>query len=509
MLHPSTKKLIDRLTEMTERGKLNWAEAENNAVTYVTEGYSVSLTAEPNELVIISSEGKELERATVEQLAATASETGATYTAIIAALTQEASRIARGTESAISSLLAGIDIDDQPLPETPETHGLETQPPPDDAGDTDAQVEDIADETDAAASEAPEPLAQTEEQAATSAETETPDETEPDMTEAVARLAEEVNGRTEDASAIEESSDTVTGTLAAAAAGGLAVAAATQDGDETVVKATSDSDENSDAATTGADAAKYVPFGLETTDEVDAESSAEETAETETPATETPELAASEPENELEQFAPAAIAAVTEMTEAASEEIPEQEVAETAPAGPDNQTQPTADRPESSALPETETETETAAAASDATETFDTAEAVTETTPETLTDTEEPTQTEPAPEPEQRSYSLSGIGAGFGFGALTATTEATGVPSANSSPEPEEKIIIDATDDMPLTPPEDSSDAGSKDDLPDIAALEQPQETPPAEAPSDAPEAEMAEDGDTALKPRTRFNPWN
>ncbi len=76
MLHASTRKLIDRLAEMTELGKLDWAEGEGQNVIYSTEGYSVSLMDAPNEVVITSKDGKELERATSEELAATTTEDG-------------------------------------------------------------------------------------------------------------------------------------------------------------------------------------------------------------------------------------------------------------------------------------------------------------------------------------------------------------------------------------------------------------------------------------------------
>lgn len=70
MLHPSTKKLIDRLAVMTERGKLSWEEADEGAIKYATEGYSVSISGNaPHELHITSKDGKVLEHATVEELA--------------------------------------------------------------------------------------------------------------------------------------------------------------------------------------------------------------------------------------------------------------------------------------------------------------------------------------------------------------------------------------------------------------------------------------------------------
>ena len=62
MLHSSTKKLIDRLAEMTELGKLDWTEGDDGNIIYSTEGYSVHLPASADEVLITSIEGKELER---------------------------------------------------------------------------------------------------------------------------------------------------------------------------------------------------------------------------------------------------------------------------------------------------------------------------------------------------------------------------------------------------------------------------------------------------------------
>ncbi|MEM8745006.1 MAG: hypothetical protein AAGF14_10260, partial [Pseudomonadota bacterium] len=94
---------------MTELGKLDWTEDDAGNIAYATEGYSVSLTEDPGEVIITSKDGKELERATAEEIAASEQEDGTSYTAVVAAMTKEAGRVARGTEAAISSLLAGMD----------------------------------------------------------------------------------------------------------------------------------------------------------------------------------------------------------------------------------------------------------------------------------------------------------------------------------------------------------------------------------------------------------------
>jgi hypothetical protein len=38
MLHPSTKRLIDKLSEMTRKQRVAWSEGENGAITHDTEG---------------------------------------------------------------------------------------------------------------------------------------------------------------------------------------------------------------------------------------------------------------------------------------------------------------------------------------------------------------------------------------------------------------------------------------------------------------------------------------
>ncbi|MCR9078652.1 MAG: hypothetical protein NXH78_06080 [Hyphomonadaceae bacterium] len=256
MLHPSTKKLIDRLAEMTELGKLDWAEGENGALVYSTEGYSVCLPDGSGEVILQSIDGKELERAAADELASTMSEAGTPYAQIVAEMGAEAARFARGTETAISSLLAGMEEPEPPAPEevaeltddSPEDPGdesaaLETEgianheikaapvpkPEPETAPDTEAAdsepaeqtVETVSDEVVAAApdlseeepvdvaaemaaapdisEDAAEPMADVEETVEASSDDV---DTESDVTEAVARLANEVNNR-EDTAPVE------------------------------------------------------------------------------------------------------------------------------------------------------------------------------------------------------------------------------------------------------------------------------------------------------------------
>lgn len=109
MLHPSTKRLIDRLSEMTSQRKIEWAAGEHpDHLIYDTEGYRVLLEGQPAALVLCDALGSELERASPEALADAQHVDGGTYEAILETMREDAARIARGTEMAIASVLDGL-----------------------------------------------------------------------------------------------------------------------------------------------------------------------------------------------------------------------------------------------------------------------------------------------------------------------------------------------------------------------------------------------------------------
>lgn len=149
MLHPSTKKLIDRLAQMTAQQKISWALGDSeNSIAYETEGYRVLLEGSPPYLRLTDALGTELETAAPDVLADTPHADGGTYADVIDDLFSEAFRIARGTETAISAVLQGLadtanktDADALPaedlLPSPQETVSVTEAP------DT---VEDVADE---------------------------------------------------------------------------------------------------------------------------------------------------------------------------------------------------------------------------------------------------------------------------------------------------------------------------------------------------------------------------
>ena len=590
MLHASTRKLIDRLSEMTELGKLDWTETEDGTLAYATEGYSVTLTETPNEVIITSKTGKELERASAEELASTQQDDGGAYTSVVAAMTMEASRIARGTEAAISSLLADLqdapevdpaieetDADDD-LVEDPvnETTAIVTEPVAPIAPDPEPEAEIAAEtvtETDIStadepvsedAPESPETEAETiaapetestevdavEEASDASSdaeptafsetdEPETESETESDVTEAVARLAKEVNQR--DDTGLDAAAASAVGAVALAA--GLATQSGPEDDDTPASEEHVDDAPAEIAATEPAAVPAYIPFGLgaETEPEIEAEDEPEivavatevttddiETAEDHdapaeitaaspfafTPAAEPePEQAPAEtmwqsPETSAEPEAKTEIEPVAEMVADAEPETPFQIATEPVEGTGSNFT---IAAPAFSAVTDTvmgERE-QVADAAEDASEEM---AAIAETEETVETEAAEPPapETEAEPEPEAaapeppKTYSLSGIGAGFGLGALSAKTEASGIPSARPSNAPApEKVIIDATDDvlpelegnLNVALAETASAAVSAANGDSVAVAE-------GSEPEKDPETDI-------LKPRTRFNPWD
>lgn len=109
MLHPSTKRLIDKLSEMTRKQRVTWTEGENATVVHDTEGYRVVITPEPHSVLLTDAMGREIETCKPEEFADDIDSHGRPYAKFIAELYREAARHARGTEKAIRTLLAGLD----------------------------------------------------------------------------------------------------------------------------------------------------------------------------------------------------------------------------------------------------------------------------------------------------------------------------------------------------------------------------------------------------------------
>ncbi|MEM1149607.1 MAG: hypothetical protein AAGI03_03505 [Pseudomonadota bacterium] len=146
MMHPSTKKLLDRLADMTRQRRIAWQETSSGTgVAYAAEGYTVHFIKEPQTLQLSDARGNILEEVTSADLAATQNDDGDPYTTVFDDTFREASRQARGTEKAIDTVLAGLDLDGDGIPDVPAPSQISQQPlePTDDA----SSYEDVADET--------------------------------------------------------------------------------------------------------------------------------------------------------------------------------------------------------------------------------------------------------------------------------------------------------------------------------------------------------------------------
>ncbi|MEM1086914.1 MAG: hypothetical protein AAGH90_04230 [Pseudomonadota bacterium] len=461
MLHPSTKKLIDRLVAMTAEGKIAWEEGTKDTVVYTTEGYSVTLETDPNEMVITSDDGRELERATAEELSETTDGDGTSYTQRVADMTLEARRKAKGVDKAITTLLAGIDLDGDGVPDIPAADTLE-----DDIAEANAVIEDAGDDSAIVSADEVTDIEGTQDEAGdvpdlddvsldksvTDTTRPEPDQTtqsdEPvetisdshdeDVTEAVARLADEVNSREAD---------------------GIVVAPVSEASHDNELKEAEETsiEDNSNSALEGIAAAAALIAAPVAPDDAK-----EDTADDESP------------------------------TELAGVEVSDTEL-----------TRDDADL----------TSSTTSGVSAGQVEEVDMSDDLRATTKE----------------PVSQEITLSGLSAGFGLGALQVEGEASGVPSVSSEdirPTPieqvgpgatdqvtaaEPKILIDATDEVPLT---DLPSPVEKDilideslpeiaDIPDIAAQE---EVSTSDDKSDEDEAPAGEQ--VSMTPKTRFNPW-
>lgn len=120
MLHPSTKRLIEKLDEMTRKQRVAWEESDNGAVTHDTEGYRVVLTPAPHAMVLTDALGREIETCGPDDLAGETDATGRPFAEFLGDLYREAHRHARGAEKAISVLLSSLDAA-EPVIEEAET----------------------------------------------------------------------------------------------------------------------------------------------------------------------------------------------------------------------------------------------------------------------------------------------------------------------------------------------------------------------------------------------------
>lgn len=120
MLHPSTKRLIDKLSDMTRKQRVAWIEGENGTIVHDTEGYRVVLTPEPHAVLLTDGMGREIETCLPEEFADDVDAHGRPYAKLIGELYREAHRHARGAEKAIRTVLAGLDAAESEPPEPAE-----------------------------------------------------------------------------------------------------------------------------------------------------------------------------------------------------------------------------------------------------------------------------------------------------------------------------------------------------------------------------------------------------
>lgn len=137
MLHPSTKKLIDKLGEMTRKQRVSWIEGENGTIVHDTEGYRVVLTPEPHGVILTDAVGREIETCSPEEIADEKDTAGRPYALFVGELFREAHRHARGAEKAIRTLLAGLEAAE----EEPATAAAEPAP------ELEPEPETVTDET--------------------------------------------------------------------------------------------------------------------------------------------------------------------------------------------------------------------------------------------------------------------------------------------------------------------------------------------------------------------------
>ena len=109
MLHASTQQLIRKLYELTDAGALAWKGGERDTAVLETEGYLVELGPAPPKVRLLRADGRELERADHDDLAAIAWPDGeGTFASRVTEMATRANRFARGAEPVSPKPLSAI-----------------------------------------------------------------------------------------------------------------------------------------------------------------------------------------------------------------------------------------------------------------------------------------------------------------------------------------------------------------------------------------------------------------
>ncbi|WP_341197531.1 hypothetical protein [Hyphomonas chukchiensis] len=521
MLHPSTKRLIDKLNEMTRKQRVAWSEGEDGTITHDTEGYRVVLTPEPHAVLLTDALGKEIESCTPEEFADETDGAGRPYATFVAELYREAHRHARGAEKAINTVLKGLESTDAEPEEAPEP-----------ALDPADLVEDPGDDTDAFPEAYPELEGQT------------------DMARAVASMAEEVNGggrsaepEAESAHEIEpgpeyeaeEEAETV------ATEPETVIASEPEPETPTEPETIAPSDPESDIEAAEDTPEEVTSDALEAFEYTPAFATAPEPESTSAPIeTETP-LWPEDDNAPVVETAPEPVLSEPE-PEAQPEPAPTPTATMASPFGSGYFGSGTGGLSQYTSSTPVATEPETAPEpAPEANETIapdvEYAADISSAAPEVELPEDPPVTAEmPAAQPEPQRFSLSGMSSGFGLGAAGRAGSAQPEPSAASGAPAMDspRMVIDGTVDLP-----DDIDLSEFNAGPDTPAYTDPltdaesapftfsdqADTPPEPPEPSRPEeaafevpAETVEPGTSEPepeeappppKPPTRFNPWN
>jgi hypothetical protein len=503
MLHPSTKRLIDKLSEMTRKQRVAWSEGQNGTITHDTEGYRVILTPEPHAVLLTDALGKEIESCTPDEFLDETDTAGRPYIVFVADLYREAHRHARGAEKAIHTVLKGL-----------ETVEAEPEAEPAIAMDPAQLIEDPVDDTDSLPEAYPEVEGQN------------------DMARAVASMADQVNG------GVSEPEDEPEIAAETEAGVGIDTVDKVEAEPEPVIESLFDTEESVEAVI---EAARSDAPDLDVS-----EDAADAPAATEAEEISSQIASLSPDHHNVDTDAGTGTEALPEEDTLwpADENAPEpQAEPNMAPAEAPEPVEPV--ETETAADPAPETAPEIAAVQSDPepyTPAFTNFDAPAQPDDPALETTGDADVAPPAP----RSFSLSGISSGFGLGSAGRASAPVPGPaseraeSKTSTDRPH--MVIDGTldlpDDIPLSEFDAGPDAPAYPDLITDAAEEpfpvsesasasetEVEESAPEPAPSkpeeqafevpaQTAEPEEAEEPASESPPRapkvtTRFNPWN
>ncbi len=129
MLHPSTKRLIDKLIEMTDASKITWLEGEDGTCIYDTEGYRVTIGQAPSRVVLLDAGGRVLETVSESILANTTDSNGMQYTLRVDNLVSTARRQITGATDVIDRIVSALELDKDKKPDRKSKDKSEPAPP--------------------------------------------------------------------------------------------------------------------------------------------------------------------------------------------------------------------------------------------------------------------------------------------------------------------------------------------------------------------------------------------